>query len=192
MIEVSRARHICAHTVKPCFAMTKREIQFVLNFPGLNDTGKLVWMVLASLNEQNPDFTYQYSFQQFAKMLGKSPNSVLRAIKHLEAVGIVQAIGEKETQARSANSLLWNQRRVRVLERVDLLKKSLCTFGASPFDSKGRENMRFAHKKKNPVLINLIRRNEKKHSTFGLWNFLCLFVRRRGRINFGEVWQKIH
>ncbi len=90
MIEVSRARNNDAHTVIPCFAISQQEIKFVLNFPGLNSLDKLVWIVLAAMSTQNPDFTSQCSLQQFARMLGKRPNSIMRACKQLEAMGIVQ------------------------------------------------------------------------------------------------------
>jgi hypothetical protein len=94
MIEVSRARNKDAHTVMPCFLISQQEIKFVLNFPGLNDLEKLVWIVLAALAAQNPDFTSQCSLQQFAKMLGKRPKSILCACKQLEAMGIVSARAE--------------------------------------------------------------------------------------------------
>ena len=90
MIEVSRAHNNDAHTVMPCFAISQQEIKFVLNFPGLNDLDKLVWIVLAALAAKNPEFTSQCSLPQFAKMLGKRPSHILRACQKLEAMGIVQ------------------------------------------------------------------------------------------------------
>ncbi len=70
--------------------MSQPEIKFVLNFPGLSDVEKLVWITLAALAAQNPDFTSQYSLFQFAKLLGKKPKRILRACQHLEAMGIIQ------------------------------------------------------------------------------------------------------
>lgn len=73
----------------PCFGLSKAEVQFLLEFPGLNDKDKIVWMMFALLSADNPDFSKQISFQQFCKKLKLRKRNVLHALKKLEDMGFL-------------------------------------------------------------------------------------------------------
>jgi DNA-binding MarR family transcriptional regulator len=91
MIEIkpTHAQNACIAT--SCFGLTKDELQFTLKFPGLNHTEKLVWIVLAALSANDPDFTRQMTLHQFAKMLNMRMSKVWRIILELEAMGFIHA-----------------------------------------------------------------------------------------------------
>lgn len=89
MIDVSSLRAEKNCFASSCFGLSNQEIQFVLKFPGLNNTQKLLWMSLAILNANDPDFASQLSLHQFAHMLNMRPLKLWRAIEQLEAMGLV-------------------------------------------------------------------------------------------------------
>jgi DNA-binding Lrp family transcriptional regulator len=49
----------------------------------------LVWIVLAALSANDPDFTRQMTLHQFAKMLNMQMPKVWRIILELEAMGFI-------------------------------------------------------------------------------------------------------
>ena len=90
MIDVTPLRVEKTCFAQSCFGFSKQEIQFVLKFPGINHTQKLVWMLLASFAANDPDFARQLSCHQFARLLDMKVTSVWRVIKQLEVMGLVQ------------------------------------------------------------------------------------------------------
>ncbi len=92
MIELKPTRAENAGLAHSCFGLSRQEIQFALGSPGLNDTHRLVWLVLATLNTNDPDFAKQLSLQQFARMLNMRPLKLWRAIQELEAMGFINLL----------------------------------------------------------------------------------------------------
>lgn len=90
MREVVRMQMENACLLKSCFGLSNAELQFVLKYPGLNSKQKYVWLVLATLCTNDPEFASQMSLSAFAKMLRMSVASVSRVIKQLEIMGFVQ------------------------------------------------------------------------------------------------------
>lgn len=99
MIDItpSRAENACVAT--SCFGLSNQEIQFALKFPGINHTQKLVWIALAILSVNDPEFTRQLSLHQFAKMLNIRAIKLWRIIQELEAMGFVHSIRHQSVPA---------------------------------------------------------------------------------------------
>ena len=74
------------HLIQSCFGFSKSRVLFALKFTGLSDQQKVIWMVLAILSAEDPEFTCHASYEQLARMLGKSPRSIRLAIEALIAM----------------------------------------------------------------------------------------------------------
>ena len=98
MIELKPAHAEKACLAHSCFGLSKQEIQFALKSPGLNQTHKLVWLVLAALNANDPDFAKQMSLHQFARMLNLRDGKLWRVIQELEVMGFIHLSTQAPTQ----------------------------------------------------------------------------------------------
>jgi hypothetical protein len=96
MIEIKPAHAEKACLAHSCFGLSKQEIQFALKSPGLNQTHKLVWIVLAALNANDPDYAKQMSLHQFARMLNIRDCKLWRVIQELEAMGFIHLFKQEE------------------------------------------------------------------------------------------------
>lgn len=90
MIDVSSMHAEKSCVAQSCFGLSKQEIQFVLKFPGLNNTHKLVWILLAAIQAKSPDFARHLSCYQFARMLNMKEIKLWRILLQLEDMGLVE------------------------------------------------------------------------------------------------------
>lgn len=94
-----------------CFGLSKVEVQFALEFPGLNSKDKTVWMAFALLNAEKPDYSNQLLLIQLCKNLKLSKRNVLHSLKKLEDMGFLttrNAGGSKPPPTPvNQNSFLW-------------------------------------------------------------------------------------